>query len=1092
MFAPEVEEMSMRRFGSIVVGALAAAVWLSSLAAQPVDPRLVAEMRWRMIGPFRGGRTVGAVGVPREPNAFYIGVNNGGVWKSIDYGRVWTPIFDDQPTGSIGAIAVAPSDPNIIYVGSGEGLQRPDLSTGDGIYKSTDAGKTWQHFGLRDGQQIASIIVDPHDPARLFVAVLGHPYGPNEERGIFRSTDGGRTFQKVLYKDENTGGIDVAFDPSNPQTVYAALWAARQGPWENGEFEGPGSGLFKSVDGGTTWRPLTNGLPAAAEGIGRIGIDVSASEPKRIYAVVGAKKLAGVYRSDDEGESWKRINTDERLWGRPGDFNEVRVDPRNADVLYVANIVTWKSTDGGKTFASFRGAPGGDDYHRVWINPENTKIIVIASDQGAIVTVNGGQTWSSWYNQPTAQMFHVNADNAFPYRVCGGQQESGSACVASRSDDGEITFRDWHPVAVEEYGYAVPDPLDPDVVYGGKLSRYDRRTDQVQQIAPKPLRGTNYRVIRTQPVVFSPVDPHILYFASNTLWKTSDGGRRWTEISPDLTRKEWPMPANVGIYATLPESGAKNATQASSPAAPQPSAVGPRKAGPQAKVSQRGVIYAVAPSPLDINRIWVGSDDGLIHVTVDGGGTWTSATPPELKPWAKVSIMEASHFDPLTAYAAINTFRLDDLRPHILRTRDGGKSWSQITSGIPDGGVVNAIREDPKTRGLLFAGTEQAVFLSFDDGDYWQPLRLNMPATSIRDLIIKDDDVVVATHGRGFWILDDISPLRQIEPATVAAAEDVRLFKPAKAIRFRWNKNTDTPLPPDEPAGENPPDGAVIDYYLKADAKGPVTLEILDGAGGVIRRYSSAVTVAPPPGDQGNVPWYWIRPPRTLSGAAGMHRFLWDLHLDPAPGAKTTYPIAAVYRNTAPSKSSPWVLPGDYVVRLTVDGRNFAQPLTVVMDPRVKTPLEDLEQQFALSKELYDGLIEAGRAQEQLRAIRAEVRGRRQRAPKGGAASDALAAFSRKAAALAGEAAEEGDEDQPEVASAGQQETLNSIYASLLALMRSLQVGDVAPTTQQVAAVADRRKALAEVMNRWKALQTDEAAKLNAGGRDSSRMQRSR
>src|SRR5437016_804869 len=613
----------------------------SSAAFAQRDPKLFGEMRWRMIGPFRGGRTVAAVGVRGQANVFYIGVNNGGVWKTNDYGRSWWPIFDDQPTGSIGAVAVAPSNPDIIYVGSGEGLQRPDLSTGDGIYKSTDAGKTWQHLGLRDGQQIPMIAVDPRDPNRLYVAVLGHPYGPNAERGIFRSTDGGKSFEKVLYKDENTGGIDVVIDASAPDTVYAALWAARQGPWENGDFRGPTSGVFKAAAGGTTWKQLTTGLPPK-ETLSRVGLEVCRADSKRLYAIVGARKDSGLYRSDDGGENWRRVNEDERIWGRDGDFDEVRADPKSPDIVYVANVVTWKSTDGGKTFHSFRGAPGGDDYHRVWVNPNDTNIIIIASDQGAIVSVNGGVSWSSWYNQPTAQFYHVNTDNAFPYRVCGGQQESGSACVWSRGDDGQITFREWHPVAVEEYGYAVPDPLDPDLVYGGKVSRYDRRTGQVQQVGPKPLRSADYRTVRTQPVVFSPVDPHILYFAANTLWKTSSGGKSWTEISPDLTRKTWDVPANVGIY----------------------------KDSPNAKPRQRGVIYAVAPSPLDINRIWAGTDDGLIHVTTDGGKTWTNVTPPDLRPWAKVSIMDASHFDALTAYVAINTIRLDDLRPHIYRTRD--------------------------------------------------------------------------------------------------------------------------------------------------------------------------------------------------------------------------------------------------------------------------------------------------------------------------------------------------------------------------------------------------------------------------------------
>lgn len=881
-----------------------------------------------MIGPFRGGRTKAAVGVPSQPNVFYIGACNGGVWRTTDYGRVWTPIFDDQPTGSIGAIAVAPSNPNILYVGSGEGLQRPDLSTGDGIYKSTDAGKTWRHMGLRNGQQIPQIAVDPGNPDRLFVAVLGHPYGSNEERGIFRSGDGGASFQKVLYTDENTGGVDVVLDPSDANVVYAVLWESRLAPWENGEFTGPGSGLYKSTDGGATWRHITSGLPTFADDhLGRIGLAVSSSQPRRVFATVQAERHGGLYRSDDAGETWTLINADPFVTERGDDFAEIKVDPTNADIVYSASVVTWKSVDGGRTFSALRGAPGGDDYHRLWINPNNPDIILLASDQGAIITVNGGKTWSSWYNQPTAQFYHVSTDNAFPYRVCGGQQESGSACVSSRGDDGRITFRDWHPVGVDEYGYVAPDPLDPDVVYGGRVTRYDRRNGMVQNIAPVagPVDESTYRVIRTQPVLFSPIDPKTLYFASNVVWKTTDGGQRWTAMSPDLTRAAWDAPPNVGKY----------------------------RGSPEARSSRRGVVYTIAPSPIEAGRMWAGTDDGLIHLTTDGGQRWTNVTPPELTPWAKVSLIDASHFDPNTAYAAINTIRLDDLRPHIYRTRDGGRTWTHIAAGIPDGGTVNAVREDPKRRGLLFAGTEQAVYVSFDDGDHWQSLHLNMPATSIRDLVVKDDDLVVATHGRSFWILDDITPLRQVSAAVTAA--DVHLYRPEDAWRVQWDKWTDTPLPPDEPAGQNPPDGAVIDYWLRSPAPGPVVLEILDGAGNVVRRYSST-DPTPPVKDTGNWPAYWLRPRRAPSATAGMHRFVWDLRYAPPKAFDWSYPIAATPGDTAIEPKGPWVMPGTYTARLTVGSAVQRQPLVVKMDPRVKTPRLGLEHQFAISMRLYDAI----------------------------------------------------------------------------------------------------------------------------------------
>ncbi|HZD05045.1 MAG TPA: hypothetical protein VE173_09005, partial [Longimicrobiales bacterium] len=513
------------------------------------------------------------------------------------------------------------------------------------------------------------------DPDRLWVAVLGHPYGPNEERGVFRSSDGGRSFEKVLYHGPDVGAADVALDPSDPEVVYAVLWEQRQGPWENAVFTGPGSGLFKSTDGGTTWRRIGEGLPTGEEGLGRIGIGIAPSAPDRIYAIVGSPRERGaLYRSDDAGESWRVANTDPRLWGRDGDFNEVRVDPTNPDVVYVANIVTWKSTDGGRTFEAIRGAPGGDDYQRIWIDPTDPDVILLAADQGVVITVNGGETFSSWYNQPTAQFYHVSTDDAFPYRVCGGQQESGSACVSSRGDDGQITFREWHPVGVEEYGYVAPDPLDPDIVYGGRVHRFDRRTGDVQDVGPRPLGGDDYFVVRTQPILFSPTDPHTLYYASNVLWKTLDGGRHWEQISPDLTRTDSLVPASIGTYAH----------------------------SRVARAHHPGVIYTIAPSWVEGRWIWVGTDDGLIHVTRDGGATWTDVTPPQIRDraWAKISMMDASHTDTLTAYAAVNTIRLDDLRPYIYVTHDGGGSWSRITDGIPDGTVVNTVKEDPVRPGL--------------------------------------------------------------------------------------------------------------------------------------------------------------------------------------------------------------------------------------------------------------------------------------------------------------------------------------------------------------------------------------------------------
>ncbi len=898
----------------------------TNIQAQPFSNGYFNAMKYRMIGPHRGGRTVGAVGVPSQPNVFYIGVNNGGVWKSNDYGRVWKPIFDQMPTGSVGDIAVSESNPNVVYVGCGEGIQRPDLSVGDGVYKSSDAGKTWTNMGLRDGQQIGDIIIDPKNENRIFVAVLGHPYGPNTERGVYRSLDGGKNWERVLYKDENTGAIQVNFDPNNSNIIYADLWAGRQGPWENGAWNGKESGLFKSTDGGSTWKKLTKGLPTPEQGLGRIGFTVAPTNSNRLYATVDAGQYGGIYRSDDAGENWTLANPDGRFWGRGSDFAEIKVDPTNADIVYSANVVVWKSTDGAKTWTGFRGAPGGDDYHRIWINPNNPQIMLIALDQGGIVTVNGGETFSSWYNQPTAQFYHVSTDNDFPYNVYGGQQESGSVGISSRGNDGQIGLREWHPVGVEEYGYVAADPLDPNIIYGGKITKYDKRTGQVQNIAPEAVRSGKYRFVRTAPVLFSPIDPKTLYFAGNVIFKTNNGGNSWEVISPDLTREAWDIPTSVGVYTN----------------------------DEMKKMPRRGVVYTVAPSYKDINTIWAGTDDGYIQVTRDGGKTWRNVTPDAITSWSKVSLMDASHFDVNTAYAAVNRIRCDDMHPYAYKTSDGGKTWRLITNGLPNNEPINVVREDPNRKGLLFAGSENAVYVSFDDGENWQSLKLNMPATSIRDLVIKDDDLVIGTHGRGFWILDDITALRQMSASL--AAEKTILFKPQQAMRIRWNLNTDTPMPQEEPGGENPPDGAIFNYYLSEKSTNEVTLEVFDAVGKSVRKYSSKDTLYKIP--EVNIPLYWIRPQQILSTEAGSHRFLWDMHFTPL-NEPASYPMTAIYQNTGPAATSPWVLPGNYIVKLTVNGKTVSQSFTIKMDPRVKTSMADLQKQFTLSMTCYEGRIKA-------------------------------------------------------------------------------------------------------------------------------------
>ncbi|MEA2784269.1 MAG: hypothetical protein QOF71_373 [Candidatus Eremiobacteraeota bacterium] len=897
-------------------------------------------LHWRAIGPARGGRTIAISGVPGRPHEFYIAAVNGGIFKTTDSGRIWTPIFDDQPTASIGALAVAPSAPDTIYAGSGEGRQRPDLAVGDGIYKSTDAGAHWTHLGLRDGQQIPKIVVDPRDPNRLYVAVLGHPYGPNTERGIYRSTDGGATFERVLYVDENSGAFDLTLDPSDARTLYATLWAARQAPWETtdgGSFGGKGtSGLYKSTDGGTTWKRIETGLPGAAQGLSRIVVAVAPSDAKRVYAFATANDKAGVYRSDDAGATWALVNGTDRITERGEDLVTLAVDPRERDTVYETNTTTYKSTDAGKTFVPLRGAPGGDDYQSIWIAPDDPRTILLGSDQGAVISVNGGATWSSWYNQPTAQFYHVITDDRFPYRVYGGQQESGSAGVLSRGNDGAITFRDWHPAGVEEYGYVAPDPLHPGIIYGGKVSRYDERTGQQRDVGPViSWRGNpQYRFRRTAPLAFSPADPHALFLAGNVVFTSTDYGAHWRVISPDLTRANPRTPPNAGVFADTA----------------------------YAKRPHRGVVYALGLSPRDRNVLWAGTDDGLVWHTADGGKHWRGVTPPGVGPWAKISIIDASPFDTASAYVAVNRFRLDEQRPQLFRTHDGGKTWTEIDRGI-DAAPTNVVRADPQRRGLLYAGTERGVWVSFDDGGSWSSLRLNLPATSVRDLVVHGDDLVIGTHGRGFWILDDVTPLRQVE--TLAAARPA-LFVPAPAWRVPRNTNTDTPLPPDEPFFANPPHGAVLDYVLPQAAT-RVTITITYGLGRIIRSFAS--DDAPPNADLDalDVPAWWIEPPARPQTTAGAHRFIWNLRGPPPRTFGAGPTIAAIPHDTPLEPEGPTVPPETYAVTLEADGVKQRRLLVVHQDPRVEVRARDLGAQWAIATSIVAQIDAAYDAAERVR-----------------------------------------------------------------------------------------------------------------------------
>jgi photosystem II stability/assembly factor-like uncharacterized protein len=1032
--------IGLRRL-AIILGAIFALTSIGIAQEFEFNPQLYQGLRWRCIGPFRGGRTVATAGVPSKPNLFYMAQVNGGVWKTTDYGQTWDPIFDGQPTQSVGSIAVAPSNPDIIYVGSGEGLERPDLSVGDGIYKSTDAGKTWTHLGLRDGQQIPAVLVDQHDPNRVFAAVLGHPYGANEERGVFRSSDGGETWKKILYKDENTGAVDLAFDPNNSQILYADLWSARQVPWE-GSIEGYSGGLYKSTDGGDTWKPLTKGLPTNEQGLGRIGIGVAPSDGNRIYAMVNAPQAGGVYRSDDAGQSWERVNDERRVWGRGDDFAWVRVAPNEKDTIYVCNTSLYRSTDGGKTFTAIKGAPGGDDYHTVWINPDNPQIILLGVDQGATITVNGGETWSSWYNQPTAQFFHVITDNRFPYWVYGGQQESGSIGIASRSDWGEITFRDWHPVGTEEYGYVAPDPLHPNFIFGGKVTRFDLRTSQTQDVSPVVIRTGQYRFVRTAPLVFSPADPHILFLGSSVVFKTTDSGQTWQAISPDLARPEMITPPNLGKLA----------------------------GGTGDEGKHRGVVYSLGPSPVDANLLWAGTDDGLIWVTRDGGKNWSNVTPPDLTPWSKVAQLDASHFDKGTVYAAVTRLRIDDLHAYIYATHDGGKTWQKITSGLPDNAPVNVVREDPVLRELLFAGTERAIWVSFNEGDSWQSLQLNLPATSMRDLVIHGDDLVVGTHGRSFWILDDITPLRELNRDL--ADSDVFLFKPSTAHRVRRNVNTDTPLPPEVPAAQNPPDGAIFDYYLKSNASGVVKLQVLDASGKVIRRFSSAdkpEATWEQLNKELNVPLYWVKPPQILSTEAGEHRFVWNLRTAPPDSVFHTYPISAIPHDTPRYPLGAPVVPGGYTVELEAGGQTITQQFEVKMDPRVTTTREGLAAQFQLETKIIDGMNSTFASLQQVRAIRDQLKDLGSRAP--GTLADKMAALDKKVAAFEGSAQRFGPQaGQPSFA------RLNGQFGQLLAFVDS---ADTAPIRVAQDTFSTLNRSLGDLAKNWDGLKSTDIPALN-------------
>jgi photosystem II stability/assembly factor-like uncharacterized protein len=998
-------------------------------------------LKWRLIGPFRGGRAVAVAGVPGDATTFYFGAVDGGVWKTTDAGTEWKPIFDNQPVSSIGALVVAPSDPRTIYAGTGESDIRSDLSSGNGVYKSTDAGSTWTHVGLEETRQISRIVIDPHDPNIVYVGALGHAYGPNAQRGVFESVDGGAHWDKVLDRGPEVGISDLAICSGNSHLLFAGAWNAHRPPWSTyAPIDGPGGGLYRSQDSGQTWSRLSgSGLPEGDWG--RVGVDV-APDGKRVYALIQAKK-AGLYRSDDGGDTWTLENADPRLTSRAWYFNGITIDPQNPDVIYMPNVALYRSEDGGKTISIVRGAPGGDDYHQIWIDPRNSASMVLGTDQGTTVSLDRGQTWSTWYNQPTAQFYHVITDNQFPYVVYGAQQDSGSAAVPSRTGHGQITPRDWFPVGGSESGYIAPDPKNPNIIYlsgtYGGVSRFDKRMEFSQDVTPwpVPIFGTEidqrkYRDPWTPVLLFSPVDSTTLYLGTQYVMKTADGGLHWQTISPDLT----------------------GSTQ-------QP---GSKTEGPTTveNAEQRGygVVFTIAPSALNRDLIWAGSDTGLIHLTRDGGKSWKDVTPSGLSAWSKISLIEASYFDPAVAYAAVDRSRLDDRTPYLYRTHDYGATWQLVTNGIAPNAFLRSIREDPGKKDLLFAGTELGVYVSFDDGDHWQSLQLNLPIASVRDLAIHGDDLVVATHGRSFWILDDITPLRQAADAEKASS--FLLYRPATAFRIDNDSFPGTPLPPEEPTAENPPAGAIIDYFVKSSPS-KITLEILDSQEKLVRKFSSedkhAEKHPPVP-----IAERWFPKPEVLQTTPGMHRFVWNLTWSSSGGGDVD--DESEYRNP----SGPKVIPGDYTVRLTVDGKPQKQTLKVVMDPRSPATPEMLREQLQIGQKMFAETLEARRALAEIASVQKQLSDLEQKLDeKNATIKPALAEAESEISKIVKEKANTQEQ------SGG----LQDAYGDLVSALRVVEGGDRTVPSQAMAVYNESSKRVQAAVDEWSNFKSHQLSQLN-------------
>ncbi len=1024
---------------ALLVAAPAVAADNAAPHPAPINQALFKALQWRGIGPYRGGRALAVTGVAGAPDTFYFGAAAGGVWKTTDAGNSWKPIFDSQPMSSIGAIAVAPSNPDVIYVGTGEGALRGDITYGDGVYKTTDGGKTWRHIGLADSRQIGAVIVDPGNPDVVLVAAIGHAFGPNSERGVFRSTDGGATWSKTLYKDEHTGAIDVTFDPSNPRIVYAALWQVQRQPW-NFSSGGPGSGLYRSADGGASWTELKgHGLPDGI--LGRIDVSVSAADPHRVYAMIEAKD-GGLYRSDDGGTAWRRVSDDGRIRQRAWYFSKIYADPKSVDTVYALNTGMLKSADGGKSFKLVSATHG--DHHGLWIDPADPRRLINCNDGGASISLDGGLTWSTQDNQPTGAYYHVSVSPGFPYWIYGAQQDNSNVAIASYDDEGVITTRDWFAAGGGESGFVVGDPRDPKIIYSDAenlFARYDKVAEQDQDISPWPVDNSGHpasellhRFNWTSPLFLSSHNPDVLYAASEVVWKSVDHGASWSIISGDLTRNDRTKQTASGGPLT------KDITS----------------------VEYYDTVFALAESPLKQGLLWTGSDDGLVHVSSDGGGHWNDVTPTAMPAWSSIDMIEPSPHDAQVAYLAVDRHKLDDTQPYAYRTADSGKTWTPITVGLPDGAVVHAVREDPVRQGLLYAATEKGVFVSFDDGGLWQSLQLNLPATPIHDLTIKGDDLVAATHGRSFWILDDVTPLRQIGTETDQQA--VVLYTPQIALRLHY---------PDEvnsrrPVGEDPPAGALIDYVLKTEPPGELTIDIIGPDGAVVRHLSSTRSskeVQPPEWpDQ-------IVPNDRIPAKAGMNRLVWDLRMtDPAqiPGA--------FYSGPAPR--GPLVPPGRYQVRLSVGGQTSTQPLVVIADPRLQNADAAIGAKTGLAIATEADIDRLHRAVNAVRETRAFLE----------KAQQSLAGKS-SAGALTAEADRLNHQLDPieqtlmQVNMKGSEANLafpgmlNEQFASFAL---SLEDADTTPTAQHRAMYQSLHAQLGDVLARWQVLQAGDLAAFKA------------